>query len=65
MFGLYDINAHYGLLDIWQGEYETYLSNVDYTIVIDSLVIEGTKWNYAIGKQRGFEAMYLVKVPHI
>lgn len=41
MFDAYDINAHYGFMDIVQGEYDIYLNNLCYAIVIESLVVEG------------------------
>lgn len=63
-FWSFDINSHQGLKDIGHGKYETYLSNVDYVIVIENLAVEGVEWDYANGKPRGFEAKYMGKVPH-
>lgn len=37
-FGPSDINSYYGLMDVGQGEYENYLSNVDCSEVIENLV---------------------------
>lgn len=37
---------------MYQGEYETYLDNVDYKKVIETLNIEGAEWEYFGGNQR-------------
>lgn len=39
-FGPLDTNAYYGLMNIGQGEYETYLSNMDHAAMIEVLAIE-------------------------
>lgn len=39
-FRTYDINVHYMLMNISQGDYESYLRNVDNALVIETLVIE-------------------------
>lgn len=62
LFRPFGINFHYGLIDISKGEYETYLSNMDYVAVIGSLIIEGAKLGYAGGTPRGFGAKSLDKV---
>lgn len=54
LFGPYDIKAHYGLMDIGQFEYETYLSDVNYIDVIEKFGMEGLS-----GKPKGFEVKYL------
>lgn len=64
-FELADINAHYYLMNIGQGEYEAYLENVNYAIVIESLVIYRFDWSYTGEKPKDFEAKYLDKVVFI
>lgn len=65
LFGLLDIISYYSLMDVYQGEYESYLNNVDYAKVIETLIVEGTEWNYSNGKHKGFKTKNLIKVYHI
>lgn len=39
LFGSSDINSYYSLIDVFQGEYESYLDIVDYTKVIETLAL--------------------------
>lgn len=39
-----------------------YLNNVDYTIIIETLTIQGTKWIYVSDKYKWFEVKYLNKI---
>lgn len=50
---------------IGQGEYETYLNNVNYALVLDTLSLEEVEQNYASRKHKDFEAKYLDKVTGI
>lgn len=40
LFGESDINAHHYLVNIRQGMYGNYLSNVDYRILLEYLIIQ-------------------------
>lgn len=48
LFRLSDINSYYELIDVGQGKYENYLSNIDYIEVIDTHVVEGLSGNISV-----------------
>lgn len=42
-FGLYDINAFYGSMDVGQKKYENHLDNMDCEEIIEILTVEGVE----------------------
>lgn len=65
LFGPSNINAFYGLIDICQFEYESYLDNVCSDEVTNIPAMERVEWEFSNGRHKSFEAKYLSKVFHI
>lgn len=62
LFESYNIKASYGLKDIGDGEYKTFLNDVDYVVIIKSLVVKGVKWGYISGNHRNLKLNILNKI---
>lgn len=62
---LLGVQVLFGSSMIYQGEYKTYLDNVDYIEVIETLVMEGVKWEFSSGRYKSFHAKFLSKVFYI
>lgn len=54
-FGLYDINAFYGSMDVGQKKYENHLDNMDCEEIIEILTVEGVEWEIFSGRNKSFD----------